>query len=142
MTASREVEIRVYIPTGKEEPDVLALLADNQLTVLTRSCCADRAGLLLLLTTSRPEEAQQVLKAAGYICETHPVILLGPAPYQPGVAARLLTELGNQGVNILYSYLSSSAPDRCFVVVETTNDERAVEVVNRGRLNQHGMTHD
>jgi hypothetical protein len=45
------------------------------------------------------------------------------------VAARLLAELGKQGVNIRYSYLSSSAPDRCFLVVQTTNDERVVEVV-------------
>ncbi len=129
MTARREVEIRVHIPAGKDGPDALALLADHQLSILTRSCCADREGLLLLLTTSRPEEAQQVLEAAGYICQTHPVVLLGPTPYRPGVAARLLAELGRQGVNIRYSYLSSSAPDWCFVVVETTNDERALEVL-------------
>jgi hypothetical protein len=47
-----------------------------------------------------------------------------------GVAARLFVELGQQGVGIRYSYLSSIiAPDCCFLVLETTNDERALEVV-------------
>jgi hypothetical protein len=130
MTARPELEIRVRIPScegGLE--DALALLVDHQLSTLTRSCCADREGLLLLLTTIRPEEVQQVLEAAGYICQTHPVLLLGPTIYRPGVAARLLAELGQQGVDIRYSYLCSKAPDLCFVVVETTNDERALEVM-------------
>jgi hypothetical protein len=129
MTARRETEIRVHIPAGKDGPDVLALLADHQLSTLTRSCCADREGLLLLLTTIRPEEVQQVLEAAGYHCHAHPVVLIGPTTYRLGVAARLLAELGQQGVDIRYSYLSSIAPERCFVVVETSNDERAMEIV-------------
>jgi hypothetical protein len=94
MTARREVEIRVHIPAGKGGPDVLALLADHQLSALTRSCCADREGLLVLLTSIRPEVVQQVLEAAGYICQAHPVVLLGPMTYRPGVTARLFAELG------------------------------------------------
>ena len=130
MTARREVEIRVRLPKTTGGPaEALALLADHQLATLTRSCCADHEGLLLLLITSQTEEVQQVLEAAGYRCHTHPVVLLGPTTYRPGVAARLFAELGQQGVDIRYSYLSSIAPDRCFLVVETTNDERAVEVV-------------
>ena len=65
MTARREVEIRVRLPKTTGGPaEALALLADHQLATLTRSCCADREGLLLLLTTSQTEEVQQVLKAA------------------------------------------------------------------------------
>ncbi len=130
MTASHEVEIRVRIPSSEGGlADVLALLANHQLATLTRSCCADREGLLLLLITSQTEEVQQVLEAASYHCHAHPVLLLGPTTYRPGVAARLFAELGQQGVDIRHSYLSSIAPDRCFLVVETTNDERALEVV-------------
>jgi len=130
MTARRELEIRVRIPSGEgAREDALALLADHQLSTLTRSCCADREGLLLLLTAIRPEEVQQVLEAAGYVCQTHLILLLGPTIYRPGVAARMLADLGQQGVDIRYSYLCSRAPDLCFVVVETTNDERALEIV-------------
>jgi hypothetical protein len=130
MNARREVEIRVRIPSGTDgSVDVLALLADHQLDTLTRSCCADSEGLLLLLTTSCPNEVQQVLEGAGFACQTHPVLVLGPTTYRPGVAARLLAELGQQGVDIRYSYLCSIAPDVCFMVVETTNDERAVKIV-------------
>jgi hypothetical protein len=130
MTVRRELEIRVRLPKTTGGPaEVMALLEQRQIPTLTRSCCADREGLLLLLTTSRPEEVQQVLEAAGYCCQMHPVVLLGPTAYRPGVAARLFGELGQQGVDIRYSYLSSSAPDCCFLVVETTNDERALEVL-------------
>ena len=67
MTARREVEIRVRLPKTTGGPsEVLALLADHQLATLTRSCCADHEGLLLLLITSQTEEVQQVLEAAGY----------------------------------------------------------------------------
>ena len=130
MTARREVEIRVRLPKTTGGPAaVLALLADHQLATLTRSCFADREGQLLLLITSQTEEVQQVLEAAGYRCQAHPVVLLGPTTYRPGVAACLFAELGQQGVDIRYSYLSSIAPDCCFLVLETTNDERALEVV-------------
>lgn len=130
MTARREVEIRVHIPDGKGElVDILALLAEHHLATLTRSCSADQEGLLLLLTTSRPEDVQAVLKAAGYRCEVHPVLLVGPTSSRPGAAARLLTELDKQGVGIRYLYLSSIDPDQCFVVVETTDDEWTLKVV-------------
>jgi hypothetical protein len=130
MTARREVEIRVPIPAGKGGPaDVLALLVDHHLPTLTRSCTADRQGVLLLLTTSRPEEVQQVLEAAGYQCHTHPVVVIGPYAYQPGATARLLSDLIGQGVNVTASYLSTVAADQCFVVVRTTNDDRMLELV-------------
>ena len=131
MRARREVEIRVRLPKNSSgTTEVLALLAQHQLPTLTRSCIADREGLVLLLTTGRLEAMQQVLKTAGYHCQTHPVVLVGPTAYRPGAAARLLAELGRQGVTIRYSYLTAVEPDQCFVVVETTDDERTLQVVS------------
>ena len=130
MTARREVEIRVRIPNGKgNQTDILALLKNHRLPTLTRSNFADRHGLMLLLTTSRPEEVKEVLEAAGYHCRTHPVVVFGPSTYQPGVVARLVAELGLQGVGIRSSYLSSTTPDNCFLVVQTTDDKRALEMM-------------
>ena len=130
MTARREVELRVRLSKNSGDPtEVLVLLEQHQLPTLTRSCVADRDGLLLLLTTDRAADVREVLELAGYDCQTHPVILVGPTAYQPGAAAGLLAELERQGVNIRYSYLTSIDSNRCFVVVETTDDERTLEVV-------------
>ena len=128
MTARREVEIRVHIPEGKGNgvSDVLALLRDRQLPTFTRSCCAESRGMMMLLTTSRPEEVLKALEDAGYACDLQPVVLLGPTPYQPGKTAQLMTELGRQGVGIRYSYLSSVDPERCFMVLGTPDCERVL----------------
>jgi len=130
MTACSKVEIRVRIPSNKGRPaDALALLADHHLPTLTHGYLADREGLLLLLTTTRTEEVRQVLEAAGYDCQMHTVVLLGPATYRPGVAARLLAKLEHAGVDIRCSYLSSSAPDRFYLIVETTHENRTLKLM-------------
>ena len=129
MSARRKLEIRVHIPRSRGGVmDVLGLLSHHQLPTLTRSCSADGEGLLLLLTTSRPEDVQQVLTKAGYRCETQPVVVLSIGEYQPGPAAHLTTTLGSQGVGIRYSYLSSIDAEKCFMVLGTTDNERALQL--------------
>jgi len=130
LTTTRGIEIRVHIPYGKSElSDVLTLLAEQRLPTVTRSCTADQAGVILLLTTSQPEEVQRVLSAAGYRCETQSVILLGPTSSRPGAAAGLLLKLARRGVDIQYSYLSSIDPERCYLVFKTTDDEQLLKAI-------------
>ena len=48
--------------------------------------------------------------------------------YRPGQAAVMMTALDEQGVEVRYSYLSSIDPRNCFMILETTNNDRALEV--------------
>ena len=138
LQATREIEIRVHIPDGKSElTDVLTLLTKEQLPIVTRSCTADRTGVILLLTTTQPVAVQQAISAAGYRCETHPVILVGPTSARPGAAARLLFELEQQGVNLQYSYLSTIDSNHCYLVCKTADDDQILKVMNAGQ-NQSG----
>ena len=130
MTTTREIEIRVHIPYGKSDmADVLTLLEQNHLPTVTRSCMANQTGVILLLTTSQPEEVQRVVSAAGYRCETQSVILLGPTSSRPGAAAGLLLKLARQGVDIQYSYLSSINRDQCYLVFKTSDDDQMLKTM-------------
>ncbi|MEI8313892.1 MAG: hypothetical protein WCG79_00430 [Verrucomicrobiota bacterium] len=130
VSATREIEVRVRIPHGKNDAtDVLALLAEHQLPTVTRSYTTDNTGLMLLLTTNQPEEVQRVVRAAGYRCDSHAVILVGPTSARPGAAARLLGDLKRQGVNIQYSYLSAIDPEHCYLVFKAATDEQMLKAM-------------
>lgn len=129
MNARREIEISAHV--SKEHGDSIAalnLLEQRQLTALTRSCYADREGMVLLLITKQPAKTRKILESAGYRCGTNPVLLVGPMPYRPGVAARLCTEFFNHGIKVLYTYLSSTDADHCFMVFSTSDNERAMRI--------------
>ena len=129
MNARREIEISAHI--SKESGDsiaALSLLEQRQLSALTRSCYTDREGLVLLLTVEQPAEARETLESAGYRCGTNPVLLVGPMPYRPGVAARLHTEFFNHGIKVLYTYLSSTDVGHCFMVFSTSDNEQALRI--------------
>lgn len=130
MTARSTLELQVRLPKTTAGPaELLALLEQHQIPTLTHNCIADHDELVVLVTTSRPDEAQQVFDSAGYRCQARNVVLLGPTTYRPGMIAMLLKKLAEHGVEIRYSYMSSIAPDHCFVVVETSNHERTLEII-------------
>ena len=127
--AQKEVELAVRVgnqPEGLSR--VLATVAQHGVRVVAYCAYSEREETVVLLVTENPFDAKRALEGAGYRCKANSVVLVGSI-HQVGAAAHLGTSLKYAGVEILYSYASSAGADRLFTVFKTTDDERAIRVL-------------
>lgn len=127
--ARKEVEIAVRVgnrPAALGE--ALAAVAARDVNVLAYCSYSDRDDLMILLITDNALKAMDSLRAAGFSCKANSVVLVG-ASDEVGAAARIGAHLGMAGVEILYSYASSSGGEQFVAVFKTTNDERAIQAL-------------
>jgi hypothetical protein len=128
--ARKEIELAVRL--GNETGAlgrVLALVAQHGVNVLAYCAYSERREGVLLLVTDNPLAAKNALTDAGYECRANSVVLVG-ATDQVGGAALLGARLGHAGIDILYSYASSAGADKFFAVFKTSDDQRAINVLD------------
>lgn len=124
--ARKEVELAVRVGnTPGTLGQVLAAVAARHVNVLAYCTYSDRDELVVLLVTDDAFTAKDALQAAGFSCKANSVVLVG-ANDEVGAAARIGAHLGWAGIEILYSYASSSGRDQFCAVFKTTDDERAI----------------
>jgi hypothetical protein len=125
----REIELAVRIghePTEMSAVGIIAWHPDVEVLVM-RSYC-DQDGVVLLLVTTNPQKASQVLEAAGFQCKCNPVLLVGPL-HRSALAVAIGTELSTLGIEVLYSYASSNGASHHYLVFKTTEDDRACQAL-------------
>jgi hypothetical protein len=127
--ARRDVELTVRLGNKVDALGrVLAAVAQQNINVVAYCCYFDRDEGVLLLVTDFPERAKRAIEMAGFDCRANTVVVVG-ATDQVGGAALLGARLGFAGVEILYSYASSGS-NEFHAVFKTTNDERAISVLD------------
>jgi len=127
--AKKEVELAVRVGNGPAAlGGVLAAVANHGINVLAYCTYSDGDDLIVLLITDNAFAAKEALQAAGFSCKANSVVLVG-ASDEVGAAARIGMHLGMAGIEILYSYASSSGGDQFVAVFKTTNDERAIQAL-------------
>jgi hypothetical protein len=132
--ARKEVELAVHLsdqPGGLSK--VLSIVAAEGVNVLAYCSYCDRNDTVILLVADNPVKAKLALHAAGYNCRANSVVLVGAAE-RVGAAAHLGAQLARVGVEILYSYASSSGAEEFFAVFKTTDDDRAVRALSSSQL--------
>lgn len=130
LQARRRVELTVRL--GNEPGAlgrVLAVLGGHAINLLAYCTYTEPQGGVGLLVSEKPLKAKAALTAAGYRCRSNSVILASAAD-QVGSVAVIGTRLGLAGVNILYSYASSTGADQFYAVFKTNDDQRALTVLN------------
>lgn len=132
--ARKEIELAVRVANKPGAlGEVLSQVAAENINVIAYCSYSDRDELVVLLVTSDPLRAKHRLESAGFKCKANAVVIVG-ATDQVGAAARLGACLGNAGIDILYSYASSSGGDQFFAVFKTMNDEQAIRVLEASPL--------
>ena len=127
--ARKEVELAVRVGNRPAAlGGVLASVARHGVNVLAYCTYSDGDDLIVLLITDNALAAKEALQTAGFSCKANSVVLVG-ASDEVGAAARIGMHLGMAGVEILYSYASSSGGDQFVAVFKTTNDERAIQAL-------------
>lgn len=75
--------------------------------------------------------AMQVIKEAGYICSITKVLAVG-IPDEPGELAKVISHLGENGINIEYIYAFSSTRDNlAYMIFRVKDNEKAVSVLSK-----------
>ena len=127
--ARKEVELAVRIGNRPGAlGQVLTILAEHGINVLAYCAYSDRDQGVVLLVPDDPYRAKLILKGAGFDCKANTVVLVG-ADDRVGAAAQLGMHLGHAGIDILYSYASSSGSDEFYAVFKTADDEKAIRVI-------------
>lgn len=132
--ARKEVELAVRV--GNQPGalgQVLTTVAAQDINILAYCSYSDRDDAIILLVTEDPLNAKLALETAGFKCKANSVVVVG-ATDQVGAAAQLGSHLGQAGIDILYSYASSSGGDRFFAVFKTMNDQQAIRVLDANPL--------
>ena len=101
--------------------------------VVAYSSYADWDGAVLLLVVREAWRVKAALEAQGLTCKTNSIVVVDAAD-RVGTVARCGILLGNAGIEILYSYASVSAMNRCYAVFKTTDEERALRVLDASAL--------
>jgi len=128
--ARKEVELAVRL--GQESGAlgrVLSAVASERVNVLAYCSYSDRDETVVLLVTDNALAAKRAIEAGGFSCRANSVVVVG-ATDQVGGAALLGARLGHAGIDILYSYASSSGSAEFCAVFKTTDDPRAVAVLD------------
>jgi hypothetical protein len=127
--ARKEVELAVRVGN---RPDalgrVLGTIAASGVNVLAYCTYSENDDLVILVITDNALTAKDALRRDGLACKANSVVLVG-ASDEVGSAAQIGAHLGMAGVEILYSYTSSSGGHQFVAVFKTTDDERAIHTL-------------
>src|SRR6266404_1412372 len=136
--ATLQVEITVRTIT---QPSLLgkliAITVSCGAEVLAASSHWDGSNTVVKLVTEDARRTTHALEAAGFDCESNPVVLV-ETPDKPGLPEFLRGKLANAGVNVIYSYLFQSDGGLTYVVFKTTDDLRAIYILEVEAL-IHGL---
>lgn len=76
----------------------------------------------------------QILKEAGYVCSMTPVIAV-EIEDKPGALVHMLNILGENGVNIDYTYaFLAKKPDSAFMILRVADNAKAAKVLQKGGI--------
>ena len=113
--------------------NITGLLNNNGINILG-SVTNDSAEYgIIRMVVSDPEKCVEVLKNAGYICRTTPVLAV-ECPDEVGALDGILKTLYSSNINVNYIYLSFNRESGLPIMVMHTDDVYQVEniLTNRG----------
>ena len=114
--------------------EALAALASRGLTVLAQSPAHNRAATRFRLVVDGTWPAHGVLQEAGFKCQVEPVVVVEWPP-RPALMAQFENYLTEEGIGTIQSFASWDGGGCLVGVFQTTNDERAVELL-RGLMTE------
>ena len=113
--------------------NITGILCQNGINILG-SVTNDSAEYgIIRMVVSDTEKCIEVLKGAGYICKTTPVIAV-ECQDEVGAFDKILKTLFSSNINVNYTYLSFNRESARPIMVINTDDIKAVEniLVNKG----------
>ncbi len=109
--------------------DAVATLAEGGINIRTLTIAESRDFGVLRIIVDRPEEAQQALKAKGFVASITEIVAV-EVDDQPGGLARLLKVLDQNRINIEYMYaFTEKRADKGIMVFRFDDPDTAIRVL-------------
>jgi len=132
--ARKQTEIVVHL---KNEPasigEVTVAATTPNVEILASCFYWHRNGAVVRLVSEDPARTAQALARAGFQFQTDSVLLIG-LQEMPGIAARTGLLLATAGIAVSYSYVSWTDRHKAFAVFKTTDDNRALRLLQTTAL--------
>ncbi len=128
-------QISVFV---ENKPGQLAeftkLLQQNKIDIRALSIADTEDFGILRIIVDDSYKAVCVLKEAGYVCSVTPVLAV-EIEDRPGSLVRVLDILGDNGVNLEYSYaFITRKRDSAYMIFRVADNDRAIEVLNQNGI--------
>jgi hypothetical protein len=130
----KQVEIILHLNNEPASVGKVMVAATTPNVEILASCFYwQRDGAVVRLVSEDARKTAQALAAAGFQYQTDSVLLIGLHEL-PGVAAQAGLLLATAGIAVSYSYVSWTNHHEVFAVFKTTDDDRALKVLQLNAL--------
>ena len=85
-------------------------------------------GATVMLVVDKPDKAQDLLKREGYSVTANPVVAVGGAAGR-GMGAKVAERIAKGGINILYSYASSTGTGQSIAIFRVLKPDQALKAL-------------
>lgn len=110
------------------------VLDENGIDMRALSVAETRDFGILRLIVNDSYKTATVLKDAGYICSITPVLAVA-IPDEPGGLNKVLGILGNNQINLEYTYaFISRKKELAYMVFRVEDNEKAIEVLSKNNI--------
>lgn len=132
MGARKMIELTVSVKSQVGElARVLGLASQSGANVIA-FCGYDVGGEEprgeILIVPDKPDKAQAALEKAGYACKPNPVVAVTGAAGK-GMGAQLAEQIAHAGINILYSYASSTGSGQSTAIFRVLKPDPAIRAL-------------
>lgn len=128
-------QISVFV---ENKPGQLAeftrLLEKNKIDMRALSIADTEDFGILRIIVDDPYKTVCILKEANYVCSVTPVLAVEISD-RPGSLGKVLDVLGENGVNLEYTYaFITRKKDSAYMIFRVTDNDKAIEVLNKNTI--------
>lgn len=128
-------QISVFV---ENKPGQLAeftrLLEKNKIDMRALSIADTEDFGILRIIVDDPYKTVCILKEANYVCSVTPVLAVEISD-RPGSLGKVLDVLGENGVNLEYTYaFITRKKDSAYMIFRVTDNDKAIEVLNKNAI--------
>lgn len=128
-------QISVFLENNAGQlAELTKVLDQNSIDMRALSVAETRDFGILRLIVDDSYKTATVLKDAGYICSITPVLAVA-IPDEPGGLHKVLTILGDNKINLEYTYaFISRKKDLAYMIFRVEDNEKAIEVLSKNGI--------
>lgn len=126
----KEIVVKVLNDIGVLA-DIAKVVAEKGISLAAVSCWVEGADGVIHLVTDDNLRASDALRKHGYDVAERKVVV-AELPHKPGLLKQLAEKLKVAKIDIHHLYASAHSADaRCLAVLSTSDNDRAVVVINK-----------
>ncbi len=105
------------------------VVAETDASILAMSTWVENTEAVIRLICDDTPRMIEVLQENGYDAQDRDVVLVD-ASYQPGILRHLTETLASENIDIFHLFASAIDKNECVAVLNTSDNERAIELLN------------